>query len=261
MELYRADPDTQHEVDLLIFDYLLCTSIYGLIYASRLETQQQPDEHDLNWHADTVHTLKSALQLSGFFSDDILVKVQLLEFAKVFRSYPGACLALQPHGSQLATGNACLEAKSTPLPELAVAFISLCRTVGTKLSGARWTDTAALFFMQAAVEEYRTSESSDGLSKRIAWAEEILGQAANTNPASRRYMSHLRPPVGTPLNIHLDTVSAKFPLPQFRSAVLDVLLDIMKVLESPVLIQLERGKLGGLSRAETRQLKDRVGLK
>jgi hypothetical protein len=52
----------------------------------------------------------------------------------------------------------------------------------------------------------------------------------------------------------------KLPLFRFEGDVIDLLFDIMKSLEPPVLIQLERGKLGDLSRAETQALKDRIGL-
>lgn len=50
----EADSDTQSDVDLLILDYLLCTSIYGLVYVSGVEAEQA-NECDLDWHLDAVH--------------------------------------------------------------------------------------------------------------------------------------------------------------------------------------------------------------
>ncbi|OGM39753.1 hypothetical protein ABOM_011017 [Aspergillus bombycis] len=112
--------------------------------------------------------------------------------------------------------------------------------------------------MQAAVEGYRKSQSSDSLSKHITWAE---SQMANMKQAFTEYMSYLQPPDGTSLNVHMRTVSTKFPIDKFKCAVFDTLVKVMRVLEPPILIQLERGQLWGLSRADTKQLKDRVGLK
>ncbi|KAL4805242.1 hypothetical protein BDV18DRAFT_140482, partial [Aspergillus unguis] len=46
----------------------------------------------------------------------------------------------------------------------------------------------------------------------------------------------------------------------WSTKVYDLLVDIMQLLEAPILLQLERGQLEGLTRAETQQLKERAGL-
>ena len=53
----------------------------------------------------------------------------------------------------------------------------------------------------------------------------------------------------------------KYPLNQFRETVMLFLLDLMTTLDQPVLMQLERGKLGNLSRMETELLLQRVGIR
>jgi hypothetical protein len=205
--------------------------------------------------------IKSVLPHPESFPNDLDIKVPLLEFAYAFRCYSYKFLTSRSQESQLDTSRDHLPEKAISLSKLAMAFISLCHNVGTRLSDAEWTCVAAQFVIQAALEEYRTSESCTSPSKCIAWAEETLNQISNRRQASSRYMSYLQPPSGTPLDIHLVNVSTKLPLPPFVYTVFDVLISIMKVLEPPVLIQLERGQLWGLSRAETQQLKDRVGLR
>ena len=202
--------------------------------------------------------IESVLPNSGRLPDDIQVKVRLFEFANTFRCYPDGCITSQARESRLSFSRNWPEENPISLSELAGSFISLCYAVGARLSEATWANTAAQFVMQAAVEEYQKSQSSDSLNKHITWAE---SQMANMNQAFIEYMSYLQPPDGTSLNVHMRTVSANFPMDKFKCAVFDTLVKIMKVLEPPVLIQLERGQLWGLSRAETKQLKDRVGLK
>ncbi|KAE8362969.1 hypothetical protein BDV27DRAFT_130642 [Aspergillus caelatus] len=254
----EAGSDTQSDVDLLILDYLLCISIYRLVYTSGVE---QPNECDLDWHINTVHAFESFLPHSGLLPDDIQVKVQLFKFANALRYYPDTRNTSQAREPRLSSSKYWSEEKSISLSELAGTFITLCYTIGARLSEATWADTAAQFVMQAAVEEYRKSESSASLSKHITWAKNISDQTASKNKAFTDCMSYLQPPDGTSVNVHMRTISAKFPINKFKCAVFDTLVKIMKVLEPPILIQLERGQLWGLSRAETKQLKDRVGLK
>ncbi|KAB8199335.1 hypothetical protein BDV34DRAFT_207023 [Aspergillus parasiticus] len=256
----EADSDTQSDVDLLILDYLLCTSIYGLVYANAVEAEQA-NECDFDWHTNAVHAIESVLPHSGLLPDDIGVKVQLFEFANALRCYPDARITSRARGTRLSCSRYWSEGKSISLSELAGTFITLCYTVGARLSEATWADTAAQFVMQSAIDEYRKSESPASLSKHITWARKISVQTANMNQAFTECISHLQPPDGTSLNVHMRTVSARFPINKFKYSVFDTVVNIMKVLEPPVLLQLERGQLWGLSRTETKQLKDRVGLK
>ncbi|KAB8215179.1 hypothetical protein BDV33DRAFT_181349 [Aspergillus novoparasiticus] len=256
----EADSDTQSDVDLLILDYLLCTSIYGLVYANAVEAEQA-NECDFDWHTNAVHAIESVLPHSGLLPDDIGVKVRLFEFANALRCYPDARITSRARGTRLSCSRYWSEGKSISLSELAGTFITLCCTVGARLSEATWADTAAQFVMQSAIDEYRKSESPASLSKHITWARKLSVQTAKMNQAFTECISHLQPPDGTPLNVHMRTVSARFPINKFKYSVFDTLVNIMKVLEPPVLLQLERGQLWGLSRTETKQLKDRVGLK
>lgn len=55
--------------------------------------------------------------------------------------------------------------------------------------------------------------------------------------------------------------SREMPLPRLQDAIVDFMSNLIEGLEAPVLVQLERGQLHGLSRVETQQLKDRVGFR
>ncbi|KJK67647.1 hypothetical protein P875_00109117 [Aspergillus parasiticus SU-1] len=258
----EADSDTQSDVDLLILDYLLCTSIYGLVYANAVEAEQA-NECDFDWHTNAVHGMSHESLTCHFktHADLLLFNVQLFEFANALRCYPDARITSRARGTRLSCSRYWSEGKSISLSELAGTFITLCYTVGARLSEATWADTAAQFVMQSAIDEYRKSESPASLSKHITWARKISVQTANMNQAFTECISHLQPPDGTSLNVHMRTVSARFPINKFKYSVFDTVVNIMKVLEPPVLLQLERGQLWGLSRTETKQLKDRVGLK
>lgn len=63
------------------------------------------------------------------------------------------------------------------------------------------------------------------------------------------------------LEAYFQATSNERVLRRLKSAVVDFLSDLVKTLDPPVLVQLERGQLGKLSRAETEQLKIRVGIR
>ncbi|KAI9928079.1 hypothetical protein MW887_002931 [Aspergillus wentii] len=117
--------------------------------------------------------------------------------------------------------------------------------------------------MHAMIEEYQASgdiSTLKPLNEYIAWTATNFDQAQKWSKECAKYIKYLRPLPGTLLQDHLQVVSANMSGSRFAETVVDFLTDLMRTLEPPVLIQLERGKLGGLSRAETQQLKERVGL-
>lgn len=141
-------------------------------------------------------------------------------------------------------------------------FMDLCTMAKEKVSVTRWVDITAQFLMQAAAEEYHRygNGSLETFNKCLSWEPKDNSQALAWKQASAKYVDCLKSQRRTLLDAHLETTSDEKSLRRLESSVIDFLLDLMRTLDPPVLVQLERGQLGGLSRAETEQLKNHVGL-
>ncbi|KAE8148824.1 hypothetical protein BDV25DRAFT_141417 [Aspergillus avenaceus] len=255
MDLHKVDPDIQLEVDLLILDYLLCITIDSLLYAGGEAGGEPSDECDLGWYTDTIGIFRSQLPATALLSDDVRIKLQLLELVNGFRQYPFDNRNLNPPSTFSHTN----QGKSVTLMQMATSFKSLCKTVSTMVSETNWVDIAAQFVIQAVLEKHQAPGFTDTQNQRIAWAKETLEQLSGEGQVSAQYMRYVQPPIG-PDHDRLTSSFSELPIDRFRWSVFDILRTIMKMLEPPVLIQLERGQLCGLSRAETQDLKNRVGL-
>jgi hypothetical protein len=62
------------------------------------------------------------------------------------------------------------------------------------------------------------------------------------------------------LALHAMEVASHIRNESSQTAVVNSLLSVMQLLAPPILIQLERGRLEGLNRNETQQLKRRIGM-
>lgn len=131
-----------------------------------------------------------------------------------------------------------------------------------QVSETRWFDIAARLTALAVVEEFRlfASVSTEDLCNRLSWLPDDRDKAREWVRVRGKYLDYLLLPEGKPPAVHLADISRELSLFQLEGTVIDFLCDTMKSLEPPVLIQLERGKLGDLSRAETQALKNRIGL-
>ncbi|OJJ34305.1 hypothetical protein ASPWEDRAFT_42274 [Aspergillus wentii DTO 134E9] len=298
MESDKANSDTKTEVDIMILDYLLCITIDRIIHTKIEARQSYTYDWDSVWLLHSVSTIKSKIPTSQTPTQDMRIKLQLLAFATLFlfnlpnpdsRSVsPGSSRSTNGETSNAAGNTTTADGQlsetwllpnpmshendtrnedsckaRTPISEIATEFISLCFIAEAKISEPRWMDLAAQFAMHAMIEEYQASgdiSTLKPLNEYIAWTATNFDQAQKWSKECAKYIKYLRPLPGTLLQDHLQVVSANMSGSRFAETVVDFLTDLMRTLEPPVLIQLERGKLGGLSRAETQQLKERVGL-
>lgn len=115
--------------------------------------------------------------------------------------------------------------------------------------------------MQDAADQYHQhgNESPEILNRCLSWEPEDQHQVVTLKEASAR--CHLQTQTCSSLATHLETISNDRSLSQLEGVVREFLFDLMKALDPPVLLQLERGQLGKLNRAETEQLKRRVGFR
>ena len=140
-------------------------------------------------------------------------------------------------------------------------FMKLCTMAKEKVSRTRWVDIVARFIMQDAADQYHQhgNESPEILNRCLSWEPEDQHQVVTLKEASDR--CHLQTQTCSSLATHLETTSNDRSLSQLEGVVREFLFDLMKALDPPVLLQLERGQLGKLNRAETEQLKRRVGFR
>ncbi|RAL06303.1 uncharacterized protein BO80DRAFT_7789 [Aspergillus ibericus CBS 121593] len=292
MEFPTADPDTQIEVNLMILDYLLCITIdLVLCHGAAKSEGQQSHNWDLSWNLNTIDTIRAVLLHPDLFSQDIHIKIHVLEFAQLFcdghvlleqsgapavelsqgnyRSSEGAesigtdtrrrlSPLHRPHQDKESHITNCWTAASNRSYNLLDKFVRLCLVSNNKLPEGH-TDIATELIKQAALNEYCTmgTQPRDGYSE---CAHRVIGRLRETlehgsNQLSTEYLSYVRLPIDLPPDVW------KMPRDNGISrAVHCFLTDLMKMLDPPILIQLERGKLGGLSREETQKLRDKVGL-
>lgn len=143
---------------------------------------------------------------------------------------------------------------------MGIEFLDLCSTAASKVSETRWFDTGARFMVQAVIEEHREGIApSDVLSKFRAWNPGDPARHAKWANVRQRYASEL--PNHSGMSAAHNSISHKFPFAEFKTTVLVFLSDLMTTLDTPLLIELERGQIGNLSRAETQRLKERLGLR
>lgn len=158
--------------------------------------------------------------------------------------------------------NTCTRKELIPLSDIVPDLIALCTLAVAKISGTRWLDLVARFMLQASLEAYLVfgSMSPELFDEHFAWIPMEPNWALEWAREGTKYMKYLKPQTGVSLNSHLENISKDFSIFQLEGMIIDFLVDLMAMLEPPVLIQLERGKLDGFSHAETLMLKDQVGL-
>lgn len=183
--------------------------------------------------------------------------------------------------------------KIISLLDIIPEFMALCAIAAPILSDEMSMELAAQFMMQACLEQYHIfgNLSPEIINEAFAWGPKGIDDAISETNSSKRqitlphadpevhftssadainnvsiwwkkraeYMDRLRPESGVSHHIHLQNLSNAFPIFQFEGMIIDFLTHLIEKLEVPVLLQLERGQLGELSRTETENLKKRVG--
>ncbi|KAL4911822.1 hypothetical protein BDW62DRAFT_42085 [Aspergillus aurantiobrunneus] len=232
MDETRADEDTKDDVDILILDYVLCMTIHIAIKMIK----SNPGDQDTAWLEDPMQMLRAMLLPTQDLPMDIQIKAQVLEIIKIF--------------------NTAVRARPIMLANMAHSFVSACESANKDVLQPYATEVATHLCIHAAFRMYRDSNngSSKGFDKYLARLPEGEGKAPE-------YITQTLPSIGISEKACLETIRQTVRVNESGPTIpLDTLVNIMQLLEPPVLLQLERGKLKGLSRAKTQQLKQRVGM-
>ncbi|KAI9040515.1 uncharacterized protein KD926_008220 [Aspergillus affinis] len=265
MDCPSVDPNTRSEVDLMILDYIVCTAISRLLNTREVES--------VTWSQDIIDTGTAFLltfQDTESIPDDLRTKLQVFDFMCNFLRYawptaqsPSSVEARSFAGHwQVCPKRDDDRGRPAALPEIVTQFTLLCNDAHTQIFGEKQRRIAARLIMQAALEvttvqERRASENFD---------QELYKEVDNLITTLIRQVdidmtNYWSPPMGITLAVQVESSSREMPLLNLQDAMVDFLSNLMEGLEAPVLVQLERGQLQGLSRTETKQLKEKVGFR
>ncbi|KAL4983072.1 hypothetical protein BDW68DRAFT_169640 [Aspergillus falconensis] len=107
MDETRAAEDTSDEVNVLIFDYIICLAIHTAINV----TQGNTGEWDMVWLEDTLRALRSVLPPMKELPVALQIKGQVFEIVRVLSqtSQPGPATLSKMAGMLVSTCNAAKE--------------------------------------------------------------------------------------------------------------------------------------------------------
>ncbi|KAL3458479.1 hypothetical protein BJX64DRAFT_292092 [Aspergillus heterothallicus] len=229
LEHQRADDETRDEVNILILDYMLCMAIH--------EATSGKVQSWASWLEDTQRILELMLPQIETLTPDLRIKMQVFDTISIFTR-----TAL---------------AQSTTLANLATRLVASSRATNQKATKAHALEAAMQICAHAATRVHHDPSDGPFTSRSIESREEgTQGDKQGTADSLARTLSLLD--IST--KRHLETTEQLMRDKGTTTRLFDSLINIMMSLETPVLIQLERGKLKGLSRAQTEELKARIGM-
>ena len=157
--------------------------------------------------------------------------------------------------------NACPRRRLLPLLNITAEFIKLCAIATSKVPQPCCSNTISQLLMQSTIEELRIfgELSTQNIRARLALGLDPTRELKWVQDCDT-HVNYLQPPPGVHPKHHLEDILDRFPLFQLEGVIIDVITNLTKKLDPPVLVQLERGKLRGMTGLETRRLKRRVGL-
>lgn len=143
-----------------------------------------------------------------------------------------------------------------PLSPTGVMFLRLCSVVSHKIPETELFYVVARLIMQAIIEDQRDGrQPSRDLTEICSWSPREPAQESKWDTVREQCFEELNQRDST------HSLVEQYPLLEFVMVIALFLRNLMTTLEPPVLIQLERGKLGDLSREDTQDLKNLVGLR
>ncbi|KAL4815968.1 hypothetical protein BDW67DRAFT_162707 [Aspergillus spinulosporus] len=107
MDETRTNEDTNDEVNVLIFDYIICLAIHAAIDVA----QGNKGELNVAWLEDTLRALRSVLPPMKELPVDLQIKVQVFEIVRVLSdtSHPGPAALAEMANTFVSTCNAAKE--------------------------------------------------------------------------------------------------------------------------------------------------------
>lgn len=178
---------------------------------------------------------------------DLNIKLRILEISDKVRRYKVAPAEIAFEGSR-------------SLSQIGIEFMDLCSAAVEKVSTTRWFNAGAQFMLQAALEEYYNGDTpSHTLHKLSTWIPPNPAWNSKWTSIRQQYAGALPDP--GEMSTVRDSLTRKYPFADFKHSILVFLGELMSTLDPPLLIQLEQGQVGQLTRAATRSIKERIGIR
>ncbi|KAL3446831.1 hypothetical protein BJX65DRAFT_308737 [Aspergillus insuetus] len=228
----KAGDDTLAEVNILILDYMLCMAIH--------EAKSGQVQDWAIWQEDTQRMLKLVLPPMETLTPDLRIKTQVYDIIRLFIQ-TGDRPRLEP----------------TTLADMAIALVATCKTENRTTTIQNAVEAAVQICAYAALQA-RNDTNNDSPENRET------GRRRDDTPENKQdipvCIRETLPLLGVSIKKYMEVSGQVERDKDATAGLFDALLNIMMSLEPPVLIQLERGKLNGLSRAQTEELKLRIGM-
>lgn len=142
----------------------------------------------------------------------------------------------------------------TPLSEIGLQFMDACHSAINNVSKSRWFDLGAHLMAHAMLEEdLYFPDQLRGLCDWTAYDDEL---DAYWEVSRSMVLARMPPPHGTSGPVNREELDEIFPLEFLRQHFVEFFEDLMEVLDVPLILQMEHGQLEGLTREETRVLRD-----
>ncbi|KAL2862902.1 uncharacterized protein BJX67DRAFT_274029 [Aspergillus lucknowensis] len=236
MDCAKADQDTRTEVDTLIFDYMLCMTIHEAISEAQGHRLEGGDTTLLEGMLRTLTPPAETL------TADMQIKIRVLEIINSF---------IRPRGTP--------PAEPMIVANMAKSFMLTCKSTGKGALGDYAMRAAIQICAHASLQEHGdTNGPAEGSSNQPMEAE--VEQGIRKEGGIPRCISQILPLLGVSSETYQEIICRMVPDRDTFAGLTDDLVHIMELLDPPILTQLERGKLNGLSRVQTEQLKSRIGM-
>ncbi|KAJ6032399.1 hypothetical protein N7540_003131 [Penicillium herquei] len=246
-----ADPETRLDVDCMILDYLGCRATYetlALIEKQLRNEDYTQDEEEVNWQVEAVRGFRMNLDVAlpdTHLPEDLDIKFRILSLADHLRR-----VGIRSEDS---------DPNRPSISQFGLEFRDLCLTAIDRVCELRWFDTTARLIIQALLDDKRRGHqqfSQDTLNL-YSWTPGDPERDAVWSKVRYSYISDLDIRVEFPEQL----LAENYPIQEFKAVLMTFLRDLMMVMDEPVLLQLERGKLWDLTPEETQDLKSRCGLR
>jgi hypothetical protein len=111
------------------------------------------------------------------------------------------------------------------------------------------------------LQRYGSVDSTDEVDRMFQDEDDASREVPGWSEVKSGFIAELANTNGEPLTRHLESVADKYPIDVFEETVLQLLAGLAASLPKPILTQLERGTLDGMSAAETEVFLRECGLK
>jgi hypothetical protein len=178
---------------------------------------------------------------------DLDVKLRIFTLARDLWNYP------HPQTTIPAGPN------TPPLQRIGIDFMRMCSVASHRVSETRWFDVGGRFMIQSALQEVRERVMDPVTLPRFSrWTPNTPEQRSKWWDVREGYAAEV--PESMEDHAAWETLNQQYPFGHFKAIVVEFLFELMTTLDPPILLQLERGQLDGLTSEETQQLMKEAGM-